>query len=228
MITLQEFWTIAIALATVFVIFGITRVSSNWLKYPVLAILVNTEPFVLYIRLLGITICKIGKPDYFNNWNTFSFIIHGNALIAYKWFIYGHQKSSMIFVKNEINNWLSKTTFGKKYITYARAPGVTAFDLHIEEFSKQSNYFVMGTRTVKQRFKRTIVEYGFILIGECELYDGKCFIEASNQEQLRVKMTEIYRTMYALSKAASDLSSMVAMADANMRKQANGDGTMNM
>lgn len=228
MITLQEFWTIAIALATVFVIFGIVRVSHNWLKYPVLAILVNTEPFVLYIRLLGITICKIGKPDYFNNWNTFSFIIHGNALIAYKWFIYGHQKSSMIFVKNEISNWLSKVIYGKKRITYTRAPGVIALRLCIEEFSKQSNYFVMGTRTVKQRFKRTIVEYGFILIGECELYNGKCFIEASNQEQLCAKMTEVYRTMYALNKAATDLTAMVTKADANLRKQANDGVTIDL
>lgn len=219
MITWNEVLSILFITIPVGFVFGILVCSKNWFKHPVFSILINNKPLVIYIRVLGVVICKVGEPNFMNNWNTFLFTIYSNFYVTLRWFIFGHKVDKMWLVKTESMIFIKKLVFGKKKITYIRNEGAKAFLIKIDNYSTLGDYFVAGSRTVKQRFKKTIHETGYLLIGECEGISGKCFVVAANEYSLRIKMTDIYINLYTLGVMAGKLNIMVAKATANMNQQ---------
>lgn len=223
MITWNEVWVILAALALVGFGFGILSSSRNWFKRPILAILINNAPLVIYIRVFGIKVCRIGEPDYLNDWNTFSFNFYCNFYTTIKWCIYGHQLNKVCLLKTEFKSMMRKIIYGKKKVIYVRKPGAMAFLVLTGPYGTKGDYFVAGNRTIKQRFKKTIHETGYLLIGECDMFAGKCFIETPDKESLRMKMIEVYENLNTLSNIAGKLNLMVAKATANVKRVA-GEG----
>lgn len=220
MITMHEVWVILGALVIVGLVYGLIKSTLNWFAAPIISILINNAPLVIYVRVFGITICRIGKPDYYNEWNTFLFSLYFNFYLTIKWSIYDHQLNKMWLLKTELKSLLRKIVFGKKKTFYKRDRGAKAILVHIKDYSTYGDYFVSGTRTVKQRFKKTVHETGYLLIGECEFIMGKAFMAVASEEELVVKMTETHRNIASLYNSASRLTAMTNALNAKMKNAA--------